>query len=205
MERENSFVTGVHVWIVDLVTGRAEVERALGMLSAAERTRFERLRVAEKAAQFAVTRACLRKLLSMCSGREIYDLKIVVNPHGKPLLLESRWEFNVSHSGRIAAIAIAQRTRVGIDIEQLEGSDEAALRRWTERESCVKAQGSALPIAGEVKDPGWSRCGLRQLPAGYVGTLTAEGSTAVHEWRLPSDVLLTSAPLRLEGTMQNLP
>ncbi len=205
MVRQGSCATGVHVWIVDLRMDRPEVERALGMLSAAERERFERLRVAEKAAQFAVTRACLRKLLSLCSGCATDELKIIVNPHGKPCLLESQWEFNVSHSGAVAAIAIAQRTRVGIDIERFEGSDEMELRKWTERESCVKAQGLALPIAGEVNDPGWSRWDLRRLPAGYVGTLTAERSVDVHEWRLPSGVLLTNAPLGIEGTMQNLP
>jgi 4'-phosphopantetheinyl transferase len=184
----------VHVWIVEFSLAAEVREHALSLLSADERERFQRLRVPEKGVQFAIARACLRTILSRYTGLARSELSLALNPHGKPFLPDSPWEFNVSHSGGVAAIAIANRARVGIDIEEArrpcDAAEDAKLREWTRRESCIKAQGLALPVENAVSDPGWGQWELSQLPSGYIGTLTAEGEGQIREVRLQSDACL---------------
>jgi 4'-phosphopantetheinyl transferase len=91
------------------------------------------------------------------------DLYFEIGPHGKPSLREGgAIEFNLSHSGAWAMIAVAHGVPVGVDIERIRPKvDIAALLRrlgesdlpstipelfqaWTRREARTKAAGGAL-------------------------------------------------------------
>ena len=118
------------------------------------------------------TRAALRQVLGHCLGLPPLAIGLEEGHHGKPRLAASlpRLEFNVSHSGQLALIALG-RTPLGIDLEHLDRPldwrelapacchpDELpALRRmpdpdghrqflrlWTLREAYVKGTGEGL-------------------------------------------------------------
>ena len=99
-----------------------------------ENLRFEELKEAvvllppERQAKIARYRFEKDKLLSLAAGllirREIGDSPIVFGEHDKPYA-ESGVYFSVSHSGRIAAIAVDD-VEVGMDVEEIP--DESRLK-----------------------------------------------------------------------------
>lgn len=101
------------------------------VLSDEERRRAERYRFEEDRRRSIVARGTLRMLLGRRLGSDPRRLEFVEGAQGKPALRGGELEFNVSHSGDRVAIAIAQGSPVGIDIEveQPRMTDLAVLAR----------------------------------------------------------------------------
>jgi 4'-phosphopantetheinyl transferase len=73
-------------------------------------------------------RDALREVLSGYLGDAAAGIEIVRGEHGKPRLAHGGLEFNLSHSGELALIAISQTRPVGVDVERLKpGRDFLAL------------------------------------------------------------------------------
>lgn len=92
-------------------------------LSEDERTRADKLKIKQKQDQFIVTRSLLRLLLSNSLSKEAGDVVFTYEQHGKPIIKDQvnnkPVEFNVSHSGDYALIAMTLGNRVGVDIEAI--------------------------------------------------------------------------------------
>jgi 4'-phosphopantetheinyl transferase len=105
---------GVHVWVLPTSPERATAVG--GWLTPDEAARAgERRR-----ARFTAARGTLRELLAAYTGLAPREVPIAYGPHGKPHLvpeLGSPIAFNVSHSGDLAAIAVASHREVGVDVE----------------------------------------------------------------------------------------
>jgi 4'-phosphopantetheinyl transferase len=151
----------VHVWTVDLDLPAERVGALGGVLSEDELLRAAAFKVEHGRRAFVVTRAALRTLLGDYLDKDPAALRLAVNANGKPRLdPASLLQFNVSHSGSAAMIAIARETDVGIDVEQIKerdrrdgiakrvftlrereaiDSDEAFYRHWVAKEAFVKA------------------------------------------------------------------
>ena len=103
---------------VSVVPVRAAVTDPLGdVLSDEERRRAERSRFEDDQRRSIVARGTLRMLLGRRLGLDPRRLEFVEGAQGKPALRGGGLEFNVSHSGDRVAIAIANGSPVGIDIE----------------------------------------------------------------------------------------
>ncbi|NIF52005.1 4'-phosphopantetheinyl transferase superfamily protein [Burkholderia sp. Ax-1724] len=90
------------------------------VLSADERAKAARFQRHEDTLRHAATRVVLRRLLAERTGVAAAELRFERDAAGRPRLVpaqEPQPDFNVSHSGRHALIAIAARGRVGVDIE----------------------------------------------------------------------------------------
>jgi 4'-phosphopantetheinyl transferase len=92
---------------------------ALQWLAPEERDRANRLRYHEDRARFIRGRGFLRHSLAQCLGGHPRALAICEGPGGKPCITGADLEFNLSHSGGLAALAISASHVVGIDIELL--------------------------------------------------------------------------------------
>jgi 4'-phosphopantetheinyl transferase len=93
---------------------------AVGRLTEEEQARAQRLRRADHRMRFAAVRGTLRTILSRYLDAAPLEVPIVYGPQGKPGLAPeagSELRFNVSHSGALAAIAVAQGGEIGVDIE----------------------------------------------------------------------------------------
>jgi 4'-phosphopantetheinyl transferase len=186
----------VEVWQVGL-DQPSDVVRCLDtFLDPKERERAARLKRPGAAARWTVARGALRLLLGtrLCVLPE--EIEFEHGPHGKPELSGTVTCFNLTHSGALALIALAEDCDVGIDVER-PGRNAAAVERtlsegerasgddllqiWCRKEALAKAIGGGLQWAPQDFDTS-RRNGyaLTDIPLadGYVGALAAAGPSA---------------------------
>ena len=87
--------------------------------------------------QFAFRRSLLRKLTAQYIGSSPEEIQLLRGPSGKPYLVDSPLQFNLSHSKDWLAILFGWHSPVGIDIEQirpLPGAEQIIEECLSERE-----------------------------------------------------------------------
>jgi 4'-phosphopantetheinyl transferase len=133
------------LWLAPLGALAAE---DLAVLSGDERERVERQRRAATPT-FGAARAVLRRVLARYVGAAPEALVFRYGEYGRPALaLDVALDFNLSHSGSLALIAVAHGARVGVDLQRVEpGRDLRALanRFFAEAEAA-----SLLGLEGEA-------------------------------------------------------
>jgi 4'-phosphopantetheinyl transferase len=159
LQQSTSSVPGdsaVDVWTVSLLSPSPS------HLSDDEIVRANRLRFEEDRKRWIRARSALRLSLSRYAGEDPGRLCFIYGEHGKPALAFSGVNFNLSHAGDWAVIAVARSAPVGVDIERIRPNIEMAAllhrldetdlpettqglyQRWTVREAKSKAAGGAL-------------------------------------------------------------
>lgn len=105
----------VHLWLVDLTNNRATTAELYLTLSTEEKCRANKLKglFAEK---YIYCKAILREILSKYLVVPPHQLQFHVSSNGKPFI-DSRLQFNISHSNQLALFAIAKEIELGVDIE----------------------------------------------------------------------------------------
>jgi 4'-phosphopantetheinyl transferase len=158
----------VHLRLVDLDDGRWDDFTA--SLSAEEEMRASRYRTAALAQIYRRGRAALRQVLAYYVGQPPRSLAIQYGEFGKPSLRGHDVQFNLSHSGKRALIAVSSAP-VGVDLEWIHpalsieelaplvcngAEDEylsnlpedarriAFFQLWTQKEAYCKALGVGL-------------------------------------------------------------
>ncbi len=165
-----------HVWLVPLETPLAP---CAAILSLEEQARAARMSHAGARDTFRHARTALRLILGHYLGTDPAALPLALGPHGKPWLdLPHAPQFNLSHSGALALLAVTADAPVGIDLEIIRPvsrmerlaetyfapSEIAALASlpeaarldafhacWTRKEAFVKTSGAGLltnPLSG---------------------------------------------------------
>jgi 4'-phosphopantetheinyl transferase len=111
---------GVQVWRVPLQAGEDDLRRLAELLSAEERSRIDAFSGDAHKRRFVVAHGAVRLLLAHHLRKHARDLVFALGNHGKPhLAVASALEFNLTHSGELALIALSCRGAVGVDIESL--------------------------------------------------------------------------------------
>jgi 4'-phosphopantetheinyl transferase len=195
-------VPTVEVWLVDVSPGSDRAARLIGATTDEERERAGRLRTPGHAERWLAARSALRSLLSERLGVAPLAVALTAGPHGKPALLGAELQFNLSHAGDLAVVALAG-VEVGVDIERLDRSSRAVertltpgeraalrhgddrrlqlLRVWCRKEALAKAIGTGLGWAPERFDtsaPGAYSLSDLDVPEGYVAALAVAGGPA---------------------------
>jgi len=165
----------VHVWQADLDDAAQDLSCLRDTLSAEERERAARFHFAQDRDRWTAGRGLLRVLLSRYLCAEPQSLRFAYGAYGKPVLAGGESEpvfcFNLSHSERMALVAIARGREVGVDIERIRTDfrpedlapavfspqEQEALRAiavedqhrlffefWTAKEAYIKARGSGF-------------------------------------------------------------
>ena len=136
---------------VDLSPDALRETAALGWLDATEQQRLRRFVAARPRRDFALCRAALRALLCGHLDCENAQLSFGDSDRGKPFALvdaaPAAIDFNISHSGAHALIAVTRAGRVGIDVE------DRALRRNIDAAAALTfaaAELAELAAAGEA-------------------------------------------------------
>ena len=161
----------VSVWRVRLDPGDREAQMR-GVLSPDESERLQRLDRTGVGRRWLVSRAALREILATELDIEPAAVRLRLGEHGRPGLdpaaHASDLDFNLSHSGELALIALARDLRIGIDVEKPRGRDplrvadryfspaevdairsagdrpDEFLRYWTAKEALAKGLGLGL-------------------------------------------------------------
>jgi len=141
----------VHLWRVELDVGAETEAQLLGELAADELTRAEGFGSAQARRRFVVARGTLRGLLGDLLGEVPQSIAIEEGASGKPRLAGAghRLGFNVSHSGDLALICIAEGAEVGVDLERLRPVLDAvaiARRRFAPEEACFVEEGEGADV-----------------------------------------------------------
>jgi 4'-phosphopantetheinyl transferase len=167
----------VDVWHVDLAgVDDAAAVRLVAGLADDERERAARFKFPRDMRRFVVARSALRAVLGRYLGLPPGRIQFAYGAHGKPALvgIRARLDFNLSHSGEVAVVALGWRRALGVDVEQrrplpdltalaarsfapreraaLEALPElerpaAFFRCWTRKEAFIKATGLGLAQA----------------------------------------------------------
>lgn len=167
----------IDVWRVGLdAPGDAGPSRRL--LNDAERARADRFIRAEHGRSFTIAHASLRQILSRYLDIVAEAVQFSAAEKGKPRIEgETGLQFNLSHSGELALVAVTRGRAVGVDIESMrersaqrniaeryfsrgevnalfalpDAEQSAAFYRcWTRKEAYIKALGLGLsyPLDG---------------------------------------------------------
>jgi 4'-phosphopantetheinyl transferase len=163
----------VDVWRISLDLPPASVKSLESNLSADEAQRAERFHFPTGREHYIVAHGVLRDLLARYLHCEPSQLDFSTTDYGKPILNSHKLEFNLSHSGDFALLAITQEYKVGVDVERIrpELEHESIARRffspnevselmalpseqreiaffnaWTRKEAYIKAQGLGLSL-----------------------------------------------------------
>jgi 4'-phosphopantetheinyl transferase len=164
------------VWAIDI---DQEVPRcATRAVSPEETSRARRLTSEQATKRFLRSRAALRTILGQKLGVRPDAVQLKLGAAGKPSLHgEPTVTFNISHSGRVLVIAVAERVPLGVDVEMLSvrndllrlaahwfhpqetraiaalapsARERGVLALWCAKEALIKALG--LPLAEHLQD-----------------------------------------------------
>lgn len=163
----------VDVWRIALDLPTASVKRLESHLSADESQRAARFHFPADREHYITAHGCLRDVLARYLNCAPGQMDFSVNDHGKPALDGHKLEFNLSHSGDFALIAVTRERKVGVDVERirsglelesianryfslgevtelmalpLDQREPAFFNCWTRKEAYIKAQGLGLSL-----------------------------------------------------------
>jgi 4'-phosphopantetheinyl transferase len=169
------------VWTISLEEPRE------GVLAPDEQARADRFRFERDRVHWTHARSALRTILGRYLSTPPLEISLQLGPHGKPAV--AGVEFNLSHSGGWAMIAVSRSAPVGIDLEafrpkvemaallrrigetELTGSREQLFQIWARREARTKALGGPLMEipAGDIRVMDLA------APAGFAAALAMVG------------------------------
>lgn len=166
--------TAIDVWTIKIHPAGTLDAAFEAVLNPEEQDRAHRLAFPHLRYAFVVAHGALRHLLARYLDVHPAAIRISSGPSGKPALASREdIQFNLTHSGDLAAIAIARGCAVGIDIEAVHSTpdllsvanaffrpEEAAeirslperlrtqafFRCWVRKEACIKATGAGFSM-----------------------------------------------------------
>lgn len=109
----------VDLWRIPLDLPAAPVKLLESTLSADEHERAARFRFPGGKQRYIIAHGCLRNILARYLDREPGQLRFSRNEYGKPALQSHELEFNLSHSGDFALVAVTRGHNVGVDVERI--------------------------------------------------------------------------------------
>jgi 4'-phosphopantetheinyl transferase len=167
----------VHVWTTDCDAESGHRAHRVASTTGEERERAARFHRREDGERFLFAHGTLRLVLADYLRCDPLALRFGAHANGKPFVEGANIEFNLSHSGALALIAVARGRRVGVDVEQVRPMsdleriagrvctpgelatlaglaesqrDRAFLAMWARKEALAKATGEG--IGGVFRD-----------------------------------------------------
>ena len=168
----------VHVWLCDFSGQESERAVLAGLLSPEEQHRAARFAFERDRQRFILSHGLLRVILSRYVAEAPGQIHFETGAQGKPAVqrgsdLAPPIEFNLSHSGHYAVVAVANGRAVGVDVEvcrpdvealklaqrffspgesqriaQTHGEEQQRMfyRYWTAKEAYLKGRGVGLSL-----------------------------------------------------------
>ena len=167
-----------HIWLNFLNLHQAKLKHLYPLLSPAEKERSEQFKHFKQRKNYIASHGFLHTVLSYYIDTAAEDIRFSMEEKGKPFILaeqnNQQIQFNLSHSGNLALLAVCRTHPVGIDIECIDRkSDYQGIARrfftdneqqaffklpedqqkdafyqvWTRKEAHMKVTGQGLSLA----------------------------------------------------------
>jgi 4'-phosphopantetheinyl transferase len=160
----------IQIWSIQLDLDRAQIDKFSQFLTTAECHRAAKFINPQHGSRWIVARGYLRQILSQYLDLRPDRIEFSYGEQGKPALVGSQLQFNLSHSGDLAVYAIAAQHPIGIDIEYIhpiaaadlvdrffspaeqtifhnlpiDSQQAAFFHAWVQKEAYLKACGTGL-------------------------------------------------------------
>jgi phosphopantetheinyl transferase len=136
-------VDQLHLWHVPLDSGRWPDADGLPTI---ERDRAAKLLSEKARRRWVASRWALRVVLGRYAEREPAEIELRFGDRGKPMLAEpaTPLRFNLSHSGKLALIAVSGDREVGVDVQRLGARPAGFYADWVRHEAVAKCHGVGL-------------------------------------------------------------
>ena len=138
----------VHVWCA-MLDALPQAAAPQDGLSEDERRRAAALKVPAQRRRYIAGRAMMRDIVARAVGGHPAALRFAYGPLGRPAVagehVGSGVDFNLSHGGGVAVLALVRGAHVGADVERIRDVPRAAaiMRRWFSPSE--RRERSALP------------------------------------------------------------
>lgn len=169
----------IHIWKASTNVSNSRISELFNLLSTAEKARAKKFRFINDLNRYLVSHGLTRIILGHYLQEPPAQITFTMNPNGKPSLLNSKLQFNFSHSGDYLAMILSSQTPVGIDIEATNKNldwkpiakssflpQEIAIiealphdqqistfyQIWTQKEALLKALGTGLSGLSQITD-----------------------------------------------------
>lgn len=151
----------VHIWTMPTQAAEPTVADLRGVLSSDELERASRFRFPHLASAYVITHGVLRLLLARFLDRDPADISFDYGVHGKPVVSKNdQLHFNLTHSERMAAIAVTTGCALGIDLEHLRPIPD--IEEIAGRYFCSEEAAEILPLAPGEREQAFFRCWTRK-------------------------------------------
>ena len=151
----------VDIWRVTLDLLNDSINSLESSLSADESLRASRFHFQVDRDRFLIAHGCLRGILARYLGCEPHLINFKTGDYGKPVLVsDAGFEFNLSHSGEYALIAVSRRHKLGIDVERIRA--EIELERIASRYFSPGEFSELMALPPDQRDIGFFNCWTRK-------------------------------------------
>ncbi|HEX5988589.1 MAG TPA: 4'-phosphopantetheinyl transferase superfamily protein [Solirubrobacterales bacterium] len=203
-ERAGAVAGEVHLWLASLEDGDYPPPDGL---PAPERERAESFLRPEVAARWVASRWALRQVLAAYLAQPPAEIEIAVGEHGKPRLAGGDVEFNLSHSGDVALVAVTAGREVGVDVECVDPERDfpALAERGLDAEVAAAVRAAPADEQSLLFHRSWARheAELKCLGVGLAGKRAPQERLAVAEVEVgPGYVVAVAVRGRETGTLR---
>lgn len=154
----------IHIRLFNLALSEVELAGLELLLSPNELERANRLFTSQLRNHYIAGRGTLRTILASFLKREPADLILNTNQYGKPFLPEEPGHqglsFNLSHSGDLAILALAEHCELGIDLEQIRNN--LPFRAMAMQFFSIQEQTALFSLPAEQQLAAFYRCWTRK-------------------------------------------
>jgi len=168
----------IHIWLNYLNVHEARIKHLYPLLSSEEKERSERFKFYKHRKAFIASHGFMHTVLARYIDTNANEIEFSQTEFGKPSLIDiqnkNNIQFNLSHSGNMAILAVCKQHSLGIDVEfaerkvdwrgiskrfftpneqqQLDKLTEEEQRQaffqiWTRKEAHMKVTGQGLSLA----------------------------------------------------------
>jgi phosphopantetheinyl transferase len=207
----------VKVYTASLLADEDQLDRAAGLLSRAERSRFSGYSNGVVARRFAIGRAVLREVLGALQSIAPSEIRLVEGEFGKPALASGSTKvplwFSVAHCDELLLVALSREGEVGVDVERSRSID--CWQRVADRTLAAEERAELLRAVERGEEPDhvflrhWCRmeaelkaigCGIQGLEAHRAGE-RPPGLRVADLNRLPLPNDLAATEVRYEAAV----
>ncbi len=164
MDKDSFISSNVHVWLANLRIKDHVFAGPLQYLSLDERMRADQYVHSKDRWDYVSSRGILRDILARYMHCRAVEVAFYYSPNGKPGMglpgQPAAFEFNLSHSSGLLAVAVTQGVKVGVDIELVRSIPDMDLIATHSFSQWEQNELSVLP--SEEKSSGFFRCWTRK-------------------------------------------